>query len=342
MGQRVKRITAADIAREVGVSRATVGFVLNDTPGQTISQGTRERVLAAARTLGYRPHTAARALASGRSHIMLLILPDWPLDHSMRENIDQASAELDRAGYSLITTAPHRGGHAPPLWRTLSPDVVLSFLPLSTEQIAAMRDAGVDHIVPPDLPAGTEHTDEVEASSGAGFMSRFAFSQGPALQVEHLQQRGCRRIAFAGSGDSRLAELNTLRRDLAAHAAERFSVEWLEHADMVEGNAAEIVARWNQQGVDGVVAYNDDIAALTVGAAVRQGIAVPAELAVIGHDDTPMARLLVPSLTSIRIDLADLGRYMAALALAVLDETVMPLPEPDAVATVVERESTQR
>ena len=59
-----RRVTAADIARSVGVSRATVGFVLNDTPGQTISEPTRRKVLAAAERLGYRPHSAARALAS--------------------------------------------------------------------------------------------------------------------------------------------------------------------------------------------------------------------------------------------------------------------------------------
>ena len=62
-----KRVTAADVARSLGLSRATVGFVLNDTPGQTIPPATRERVLTEAARLGYRPHSAARALASGRS-----------------------------------------------------------------------------------------------------------------------------------------------------------------------------------------------------------------------------------------------------------------------------------
>jgi len=48
-----KRVTAADVARSLGLSRATVGFVLNDTPGQSISEATRERVIAEARRLGY-------------------------------------------------------------------------------------------------------------------------------------------------------------------------------------------------------------------------------------------------------------------------------------------------
>jgi len=54
-----RRVTAADITAAAGVARATVGFVLNNTPGQIISEGTRQRVLAEAARLGYRPHRAA-------------------------------------------------------------------------------------------------------------------------------------------------------------------------------------------------------------------------------------------------------------------------------------------
>ena len=105
-----RRVTAADIARSLGISRATVGFVLNDTPGQTISAATRLRVIDEAKRLGYRPHSAARALASGRTHLILMVLPDWPLDFTLRRNIEEASLALDEAGYSLITYTPHPTG----------------------------------------------------------------------------------------------------------------------------------------------------------------------------------------------------------------------------------------
>lgn len=121
-----RRVTASDIARSLGISRATVGFVLNDTPGQTISEATRVRVLDEAKRLGYRPHTAARALASGRTRIVLLVLPDWPLDFRLRRNIEEASLALDEAGYALITYTPHPTGQSRPLWETLQPDVVIS------------------------------------------------------------------------------------------------------------------------------------------------------------------------------------------------------------------------
>ena len=92
--EALKRVTAADVARALGISRTTVSFVLNNTPGQTIPAATRERVITEAKRLGYRPHMAARTLRSGQSRIVLLILPDWPMDYSMRTHLDEASLVL--------------------------------------------------------------------------------------------------------------------------------------------------------------------------------------------------------------------------------------------------------
>ena len=148
LAPHIRRATAADVARAVGVSRATVGYVLNDTPGQTISAATRERVLETARALGYRPRAAARTLASGRSHLVLLVLPDWPQDYSVRRYIQEAGLVLDEAGYTLVTWTPHATGRTRPLWQLLEPDVVFGFLPFSDAEVAAMRAHGIRVIVP--------------------------------------------------------------------------------------------------------------------------------------------------------------------------------------------------
>src|SRR4051812_43365688 len=76
---RPRRATSADVAREAGVSRATVSYVLNDTPHQKIPEATRRRVLEAAARLGYAPSAAARTLRTGRSDVVLGMLPDWPI-----------------------------------------------------------------------------------------------------------------------------------------------------------------------------------------------------------------------------------------------------------------------
>lgn len=325
----VKRVTAADVARSLGLSRATVGFVLNDTPGQTIPEATRERVLAEAKRLGYRANTAARALASGRSRIILLVLPDWPLDYSMRTHLDEASLALDEAGYSLVTTTPHPGGQAQPLWETLGPDVVMGMTPFEADRLAAIRESGVPHVIPP-FPVG-----DPRAAGDLGF------AEGPRLQVEHLLSRGHTRLAFAASPDDRLADLVAQRRQLGARTlTEMTGSGFVADAAIDERNVAKRLAAWIAAGIDGVIAYNDDVAALVLGAALRSGVRVPDDLAIVGHDDTPLARLLVPSLSSVRIDTAGIGRYLAALALSAATGSGPPLAGPETDARLIARETT--
>lgn len=324
-----KRVTAADVARSLGISRATVGFVLNDTPGQTISAATRSRVLDEAKRLGYRPHTAARALASGHSRIILLVLPDWPLDYALRTHLDEASLALDEAGYALVTMTPHSGGQAQPLWETLSPDVVMGMTPFTPEQLESIRSSGVPHIIP------AQPTDELSKGDQLGF------AEGPRLQVEHLLSRGRARLVFARSADHRVSDLVAQRKDRADAALQDASVQAFVADDTVtEETAQDRVREWAAAGVDGVVAYNDDIAAMVVGAAIRSGIRVPDDLAVIGHDDTPLARLFVPALSSVRIDTAGLGRYLAELALSAATGATAPLAGPETDARLVVRETT--
>lgn len=328
-GSSTKRVTAADVARSLGLSRATVGFVLNDTPGQTIPAATRDRVLAEAKRLGYRANSAAQALASGKSRIILLVLPDWPLDYSMRTHLDEASLALDEAGYSLVTMTPHPGGQARPLWETLRPDVVMGMTPFRREQLAEIRGSGVQQILPP------------AASGEEGAEEALGYADGPRLQVEHLLRRGRRHLAFASSADPRITDLVAQRRELARRTLlSAGGATFAGEAAITDDNAAPQVRAWLDQGVDGVVAYNDDIAALVLGAALRAGAAVPDEVAIVGHDDTPLARLLVPALSTVRVDNAGLGRYLADLALSAATGSPSPSAGPETDAHLVIRETT--
>lgn len=321
-----KRVTAADVARSLGLSRATVGFVLNDTPGQTIPAPTRERVLAEAERLGYRPHSAARALASGRSHIVLLVLPDWPLDFTLRRNIEEASLALDASGYSLITYTPEHASHTRPLWESLQPDVVISMTPLAPERIKAIRSAGVQHIVPdPDRAEEEPYREE-----------------GPWLQMRHLKERGHTRVAFVGSTDPRIDDLVAARRGSANEAAAAVGLVLAGDVDinLSEDAAAAAARSLIKQGVTGVSAYNDEVALALVGAALRAGISVPHDLAVVGHDDAPFAALTQPRLTTIRLDVTGLGRYLASIALHLAQGTPLAEPMPVQHVALVERDTT--
>ena len=320
-----RRVTAADVARSLGISRATVGFVLNGTPGQTISVATTERVVAEARRLGYRPHTAARALASGRSNLILLVLPDWPIEFSLGQHIDEATHTLESNGFTLITHTLHEDSRSRPLWETLQPDVVVGLLPFSDALVQSMRQAGVSRIVPdPDDASGAQHSEE-----------------GARLQIDHLHSLGHQRIGYVRSGNPRLRHLVDMRQATAVEAAVDAGLAAPEVFTLVLGSSEDPPVRdWVDQGITGIAAFNDDVAAAVIGAARRAGVSVPADLSVVGHDDAPIAAVLEPRITSVRLDATGLGQYLASLAITALDGTnVSPLQGESAV-TLVERSSS--
>ncbi|MFW6639930.1 LacI family DNA-binding transcriptional regulator [Nocardiopsis algeriensis] len=319
-----RRVTAADIARAAGVSRATVGFVLNDTPGQTISEATRRRVLDEAERQGYRPHSAARALASGSSRIVLVVLPDWPMGFSMRTTLEAASLALQEQGRTLVSHTPPRHAAARPLWEVLDPEAVLGFVPFTDEQARSLRASGVRRVLPePGEPL-------------PGFLADLA--EGPRLQVEHLVGRGHRRLAFAAPGEERVRSLAEQRARTAAEHAVRLGLEPPQVHTLRTENVADTVHTWHRSGITGVVAYNDDTAALAVGTALRAGLRVPEDLAVIGHDDSPIASLFVPSLSTVHLDGEALGRHLAGITLQALGGG--PAPEPSSTTSLVARESS--
>jgi DNA-binding LacI/PurR family transcriptional regulator len=325
-----KRVTATDVARSLGISRATVGFVLNNTPGQTISEQTRRRVLAEAARLGYRPHRAAADLRRGRSKVVLFVLSDWPMGFRLRQHLEEATLALDEAGFSLVTYARQARGRSRPLWELLDPEVVVGLGPFDEEELASMRACGITKIVP-----DPEHAPPLDEWP--------TITEGPTLQVTHLHELGHRRLAFAGTGDPRSSLLVDARVRATQATARRLGLDLVDVAevDYRDDSGSTAVRRWRDAGVTGVVAYNDDVAATVVGAAARGGMTVPGDLAVIGHDDSPLAAMFVPSISSVRIDTINLGRHFAALALHEADGRPLPPRDIAADVTVVPRESTQ-
>jgi DNA-binding LacI/PurR family transcriptional regulator len=315
------------VAKEAGVSPATVGFVMNRTKGQTISEATREKVLEASRRLNYKPHHAARALRSGRNKIVLLVLPDWPLEHSLRTNLEVLSHELATHGYALITYTPLPDSTATPLWAILEPAVVIGYEPFSAQDLADMKSLGIRNIIP--------SPEQTAAQDSSGFAS------GPRLQVEYLLGLGHTRLGFASPSDPRLETFIKARLELVNQACLEAQVPLpvARQVDYQDGSAASAARAWQEAGVTAVIGYNDETAADVISGAVRHGIRVPEDLAVMGHDDSPLAARYLPSITSVSIDMEQLGLYTAAIALHYAEGHPLPAPPEDA-SRVVPREST--
>jgi DNA-binding LacI/PurR family transcriptional regulator len=301
MTRPAKRITSTDVARAAGVSQTTVSFVLNDKPGHSIPEATRLRILEVARQLDYRPHGSARALAAGRSDVVLLSVPDLPIGGGISRFVEELAAALAGHGLTLVTHLA--GAHERPLadvCAAVNASVVIGFTSFDHDTVQALYRAGADVVLPSRVPK----------SAAAHPVGR--------LQAEYLIGRGHRRIGYGMPAHPGLREMAEGRIAGAAQACAGAGIDppvvlslGLEIAD-----AASAVARWRSQSVTGVCAFNDETAIAVLAGMREHGLAAPAGLAVIGVDDIPTARLAAPPLTTVGFDLRQAGRGRAELIMA--------------------------
>ena len=324
-----KRVTSADVARLAGVSRATVSYVLNDTPRQTISPGTRDRVRDAAAQLGYSPSAAARTLRTGRSDVVLCLLPDWPIGPEVGSSLRHLSAALARHGLTLVVHPGNREDRPmSELWKAITPAAVIAYTGFSDAETAAMRSAGVALVV-----ALSRRDRGRELAVPQELVGR--------RQAEHLARAGHARLGYAYPDDPRVRFFAEPRLAgvRAACAALRLPTPIGLTVPLDPAAASEAVRRWQATGVTAVCAYNDEVALAVLAGARRAGRSVPGDLAVIGVDDIVPARLADPPLTTVTTDQAVAGAHLAATVVAAMNGRAAPtLPAAD-IVRVVARES---
>lgn len=327
------RVTARDVAREAGVSQATVSFVLNDRADQSISEGTRTAVLAAVQKLGYIPSGAARSLRRGRGNVVLCVIPDFPVAQAMEEFKLVLGRILGEAGYACVFL--HTEAAAQPLsqlWPHVDPAVVVSFGQLRAEDAESIQRAGIALIDGVFGPAGGAVTGLDQAEIGR-------------MQVRHLVQVGHARIGYGAVEDDRERAFCAPRVRGAKEACRELGVPAptvlpLEYS---RESARGALLRWTTgpSPVTAVATFNDLAATAVLAAAVDEGVAVPDDLAIIGVDNLTVSALTTPTLSTLAINLAVSAHTLAA---HVLDEAgaTGPRPEPtnEPVLTLLHRETT--
>jgi DNA-binding LacI/PurR family transcriptional regulator len=326
------RPTSGDVAIAAGVSRATVSYVLNRTAGHKISPETRQRVLDAAASLNYQPSAAARTLRSGRSDVVLCLLPNLPIGSEVGRWLEQQSAALAEHGMTFLAhPRPDTDGTVATLLRSVTPAVVLTFERLDRQDRAAMRAAGVAEI---ELV-----TSRGKAPRGAVIIPDEHLGR---VQVEHLLSKGCRRLGYALPPDERMHQFAWPRYDGARKACVEHGVDEpvLQAVPLEPAQAADAVERWGS-AVAGICAYNDEVALAVMSGARRLARRVPEDLAVIGVGDTPAGRLVSPTLTTVRMDLQAATERLIRVILARSGRGAAPKRPPAATAVdVIQREST--
>lgn len=329
-------MTGAEVAAAAGVSAATVSYVLNDTPGQTIPDATRRRVLDAAARLGYQRNAAARSLRVGRSDVVVGLVPDTGYSTTFADLMSLLSRSLSEQGLSLVLhPAPLDAARLQELLRSVDPVGVVALVAVDEATVAALQAAGVRVVVG---LAGTERRREWEIRFGSGEFG--------ALQAQHLRDRGHRRVGlvrwareFPSATD--LGRASALLSVMAEEGQEQIPVLDLP---ALPGAAEQALTDWlgAEADVTAVACMEDDVAALVVSSADRLGVAVPARLAVIGAYDLPISTMVRPTLSTVRVDLAPLIRRFAQVIHEAVTDPSSSLPDRIAVdtAVVVARDST--
>jgi DNA-binding LacI/PurR family transcriptional regulator len=323
---KVRRATSADVAREAGLSRATVSYVLNNTPHQTIPEETRRRVLAAAARLEYAPSAAARALRSGRSDIVLCLLPDWPMGPEVGALLVNLSTALAGHGMTFVVHPAARGDRHPgEIWKAITPAAVLAFEEFSADEITAMRAAGVAVLVAL-LGRAQQRRRELEVPQ-----QRIG-----RMQAEHLAAVGHTRIGYAYPDDDRLHNFAGPRLDGVRLACAELGLDApiVQTVPLEPDEAAVAVQLWRDSAaaVTGVCAYNDEVGLAVLAGLRLLELAAPGDLAVIGVDDIPAARLAAPPLTTVTTDQTAVAAHIADTIVAVIaGEPEPPRPGSDIV-----------
>jgi DNA-binding LacI/PurR family transcriptional regulator len=320
---RVKRVTIEDVAREAGVGRQTVSRALRDLP--EIAPDTRERVLAAATRLGYRPSALAKGMRTQRSDVIALIVSDIanPFYPAVARGVYDAA---EAAGCSVVlynTDAdPDRERDAIEDALARSARGVVGFFYGTPDDVLADYARSVPLVV-----ADRELPTEVAASVSNDFAT------GTAAAVELLARRP---HACLGMLDSSVGVAVDERRlaFVTACAALGFgdvSARIIQGPPTIPGGTEatrRLLTAWPE--VNGIFAFNDLMGIGAVQAVLARGGAVPRDCAVVGFDDLEMSAYLNPPLSTVRIHKYDHGQ---ALVRALLADTADRISLPVSLIT---------
>ncbi|HET9587945.1 MAG TPA: LacI family DNA-binding transcriptional regulator [Anaerolineales bacterium] len=319
MTRRSNAVTIYDVAKQAGVSVATVSRYINrNAPVSTEVAERLDRVMA---ELKYLPHAAARHLASRKTGLIGLLLTNMHNDFfaPLVSGIEQMAGQH---GYNLLVATYHsdsRGSVPPPLG-THNTDGLLVFADsLTDEDLARLHEGGFPivliHRTPPaslPLPSVTVENKSathrlVEHLILQHNKKRILFLRGPIHQEDSYWRETGYRSALEAHGiefDEGLVLVGDFEREIAYNALNQF------------------LANGNRDAFDAVFAGDDDAAIGVINALKEHGYRIPEDVAVVGFDDLQISAFLSPPLTTVRAPTETVGRIAAERLLGLLNNDI--------------------
>ena len=335
VGGKHPPVTLKAVAERVGLTAGTVSAVLNDSAAsRSVPQCTKDRVLAAARELNYRPNFFARYLRVRRTYTIGVITEEIG-DAYGGMVISGIEKYLRQHGYFFLVVA-HR--HDKKLLQTYS-------------QLLLQR--GVEGFITVDTSLTDEPQLPTVAVAGHRRVQRVTniildHRQAARLALRHLMELGHRRVAFM-KGPSTSSDFEDRWRAICSVSAELGLAIWPELTVHLKGDAASapdlgypyvkrLLAHSKQ--FTALFAYNDHSALGAIRAIHEIGLRVPQDISVMGFDDIPSAAYSTPGLTTVRQPLRRMGEVAARTLLDRIERRGTYIPEIAIEPELVIRGST--
>jgi DNA-binding LacI/PurR family transcriptional regulator len=306
-----RRPTIIDVAARAGVSKSLVSLALRGDP--RVGEASRLRIESAAAELGHRTNWAARSLSTLRSGTVGVLVADLHNPWFV-EIVDPLRSVLHDAGVATLLTSAVMPGRRAGEGARLDVGAVEALCSLKVEGLVVVGSLP-DHS---GLGAAVGDVPVVVAGAGRQDLARADVvrsddAAGTGLAVDHLVARGHQRIAHLGGAGGEVADQRAAgyRAAMARHGlAGRCQVEACGFTEAA-GQAGAVRLLERRRRPTAITVVNDLAAIGVLAGALQAGVAVPAELAVTGYDDTFLAAIPQVSLTSVDPDNARIGTSAA-------------------------------
>lgn len=318
-----KRVTIDDVARKAGVSMMTVSRVINKKEG--VSAETSQRILAIIDELGYRPSSLARGLATNKTATIGLVIPDIgnPFFSDFARGVEHSAYAH---GYSVfLCNTDEDVSREISLIDSLEEKRVDGLILCSPRLDDETLCRTLKHFPNAVLVNRTLGLPGDECMNSAVDNDDYL---GAILAVEHLIQAGHTEIGFLAGPEASISSQKRIRGFQAAFEENQlpYESEWVwpchPNAEAAKTTASEFLAKYPQ--ITALFCYNDLVAVGALNAAANMNCQVPEELAIVGFDDIPVASLVRPALTTVRVARHQLGIEAINLLLSQIENSANP------------------
>lgn len=333
--RRLRMITIKDVAKQSGVSVATVSRVLNN---KNVKKETAERVLQVMKELNYSPNQIARGLSKKKTNTISLIIPKLsnPFFPELATSIEHFAHKY---GYRIIlnNTDDNKeklNNYIETLSANYVDGVIISSHVAERETLEKLKKQNIPIVA----------IDRLEFDNIFSHVS-INNKKGGELAANHLLEIGCKRIGhIRGPEDVTIATERFWGYRTVVHKLDWYNQSWVTNGDFtVEGGyhaMKELLLKHPE--VDGVFAANDLSAIGAMKAAYEWNLKIPDDLALVGFDGIEMTKFMVPSVTTIKQPLYEMGELAVKELMRMIENPDSEIRKYELEVNLVLNESTLR